>query len=61
MQLVAADAQACGGRLRLPVGGGVGSQQVQSPHGVNVEVFLQPHGSFQDADGVGRLLLQLKE
>lgn len=60
VQLVRADAQPGGGGLRLPVGGAVGRQQVQSPQRVDVEVFLQLHSSFQHADGVGRLLLQLR-
>lgn len=60
MQLVGADAEPSSGRLRLSVGGGVCSQQVQSPDGVNVEVLLQLQSSFQDTDGVARLLFQLQ-
>lgn len=60
VQLISADAKPCGRGLRLSVGGSIGSQQVQSPHGVNVEVFLQPQGSFQNTDGVSCLLFQLR-
>lgn len=59
MQLLAADPKPCGGRLRFSVGGGVRAQEVQRPHGVDVGALVQAQRSFQDADGVGRLLLQL--
>lgn len=57
VQLIGADAKPCGRRLCLSVGSSVCGQQVQSPHGVNVEVFLQSHSSFQHTDGISRLLL----
>jgi len=60
VQLVGADAKPRGGGLGFSVGSSISSQQVQSPQGVNVEVLLQPQSSFQHADGVGCLLLQLK-
>ena len=61
VQLVGTDAQPRSRGLRRSVGCSVGGQQVQSPHRVHVEVFLQLQGSFQDADGVSRLLFQLRE
>lgn len=60
VQLVGADAKPCSRRLRLSVGGGVCGKQVQSPDGVNVEVLLELQRSFQDTDGVARLLFQLQ-
>lgn len=60
VQLVGADAKPCSRRLRLSVGGGICGKQVQSPDGVNVEVLLQLQRSFQDTDGVARLLFQLQ-
>ena len=61
VQLVGADAEPRGRRLRLPVGGGggVGAQQVQRAHVVDVEVLVEPQGALQHADGVRRLFLQL--
>lgn len=60
MQLVCADAKPRSRRLRLSVGSGVSGQQVQSPDRVDVEILLQLQSSFQDADGVARLLFQLQ-
>lgn len=60
VQLIRTDAKPGSRGLRLSVGGGVSSQQIQSPQSVNVEVFLQLQSSLQDADGVGRLLFQLR-
>lgn len=60
VQLVCADAKPRSRRLRLSVGSGVSGQQVQSPDRVDVEILLQLQSSFQDADGVARLLFQLQ-
>lgn len=60
VQLIGTDAKPCSRGLRLSIRGGISSQQIQSPQGVNVEVFLQLQSSFQDTDGVCRLLFQLR-
>lgn len=60
VQLIGTDKKPCSRGLRLSVGSSISSQQIQSPQGVNVEVLLQLQSSFQDTDGVSRLLLQLR-